>query len=100
MPLWVPASRTVWASGSVDLATLIRVSNSCLSPRFSRSASSSEIGYEKCATLGGELPGERREKVSVSFAPLEACDLSGAGKEHQNLVTAATGVLASLLPVG
>ncbi|KAM4827381.1 uncharacterized protein KIAA1671 homolog [Thomomys bottae] len=29
---------------------------------FSSSASSSEIAYEKCAVLGGELPGERREK--------------------------------------
>lgn len=34
-----------------------------LTKPFSRSASSNEIGYEKCATLGGELPGERREKL-------------------------------------
>lgn len=34
-----------------------------LTKQFSRSASSNEIGYEKYATLGRELPGERREKL-------------------------------------
>lgn len=32
-------------------------------PFSSRPASSSEVGHEKCATLGGELPGDRREKL-------------------------------------
>lgn len=47
---------------------LCSVSNSYLCPRFSRSASSNEIGHGECATLGGKPTGERREKVSVSFA--------------------------------
>ncbi|XP_055461677.1 uncharacterized protein KIAA1671 homolog isoform X1 [Psammomys obesus] len=33
-----------------------------LTKLFSRSASSSEVGYERCAKMAGELPGERREK--------------------------------------
>lgn len=43
-----------------------------LTKPFSRTASSNEIGHEKCATLGGELPGERREKLK------ERHDLDGA----------------------
>ncbi|XP_028621208.1 uncharacterized protein KIAA1671 homolog isoform X1 [Grammomys surdaster] len=34
-----------------------------LTKPFSRSASSNEIGHEKCATMGGEPAGERREKL-------------------------------------
>ncbi|XP_029389466.1 uncharacterized protein KIAA1671 homolog isoform X1 [Mus pahari] len=34
-----------------------------LTKPFSRTASSNEIGHEKCATLGVEFPGERREKL-------------------------------------
>lgn len=58
--------------GEWSLLTLFCVSNSYPCLRFSRSASSNEVGYEKCATLGGELPGERREKVSL---PLFAISL-------------------------
>lgn len=47
--------------------TLVCVSDFHPCPRFSRSPSSSEVGYEKCALLGAELPGERREKVSMPF---------------------------------
>ncbi|XP_076416401.1 uncharacterized protein KIAA1671 homolog isoform X2 [Peromyscus maniculatus bairdii] len=43
-----------------------------LTKPFSRSPSSSEVGYEKCALLGAELPGERREK------PKEGRGLDGA----------------------
>ncbi|KAL6067671.1 hypothetical protein STEG23_031475, partial [Scotinomys teguina] len=42
-----------------------------LTKLFSRSPSS-EVGYEKCALLGAELPGERREK------PKEGLGLDGA----------------------
>lgn len=68
MPPWaLPRENSVGFRES-RLADLLSVSNSRLCPRFSRSASSNEIGHEKCATLGGELPGERREKVSVPLA--------------------------------
>ncbi|XP_049977015.1 uncharacterized protein KIAA1671 homolog isoform X1 [Alexandromys fortis] len=38
-----------------------------LTKPFSRSPSGSEVGYEKCALLGGELTGERREKRTEGY---------------------------------
>ncbi|KAL0625742.1 hypothetical protein AAY473_004795 [Plecturocebus cupreus] len=69
----------------MPLAYFVRVPSSELSTcyifRFSSSASSTEVKYEKCAELSRELPKEPREK-SRSVARLER---SGAISAHCNL---------------
>lgn len=58
---WPGLLSCVWAGGSNSFQ--LRKGNSDLCTRFSSSASSNEVKYEKSAELSGEFPKEPREKV-------------------------------------